>query len=54
LYPWPRRNTRENATMLYVEMTRAKEKVYLLSTTYSPTIKQIQEIISDLIKENIK
>lgn len=48
LYPWGKRSARENASMLYVGMTRAKERLVLLSTEQTGTVDQITGIIGEL------
>lgn len=48
LYPWKLRNKRENASMIYVGMTRAKTEVYLMSTVKTELLYEIETIISDL------
>lgn len=48
LYPWAKRSPRENASMLYVGMTRAKEELALLATAETGTVKRIGDIIADL------
>jgi len=48
LYDWKLRNERENASLLYVQMTRAKEKLYLLSLRQNSIIQQIENIIAEL------
>ncbi len=48
LYDWELRNERENASLLYVQMTRAKEKLYLLSLRQNSIIQQIENIIAEL------
>ncbi len=48
LYPWAKRSARENASMLYVGMTRAKERLTLLSTDRTATVDQITGIIEEL------
>ena len=48
LYPWAKRSPRENASMIYVGMTRVKERLALLSTAETGTVKRIGDIIADL------
>lgn len=48
LYPWFKRNTRENASMLYVAMTRAKSELFVCSLEETKTVINIREIIKEL------
>jgi hypothetical protein len=48
LYPWFKRNTRENASMLYVAMTRAKSELCVCSLEETKTVLNIREIIKEL------
>lgn len=48
LFPWPFRNPRENTSMLYVAITRAKESVYLLSTEETEDVNKIRKIIDEV------
>jgi len=48
LYPWLKRNTRENASMLYVAMTRAKSELFICSFEETKTVLNIREIIKEL------
>lgn len=47
LYPWSKRNSRENASMLYVAMTRAKTELDLCSLERTKTIIDIENIIKE-------
>jgi len=47
LYPWSKRNPRENASMLYVAMTRAKSELDLCSLERTKTIIDIENIIKE-------
>ena len=48
LYPWCKRNQRENASMLYVAMTRAKSELFMLSTEKTKTVNDLEKIMTDL------
>ena len=48
LYPWSKRNQRENASMLYVAMTRAKSELFMLSTERTKTVNDLEKIMADL------
>ncbi|MCY3973414.1 MAG: ATP-binding domain-containing protein [Candidatus Dadabacteria bacterium] len=45
LYPWEKRNKRENASMLYVAMTRAKSELQMFSTQRTSYVEEIEEAI---------
>lgn len=47
LYPWQKRNKRENASMLYVAMTRAKSELQMFSTQRTAYVEEIKEAISE-------
>ncbi len=47
LYPWSKRNQRENASMLYVAMTRAKTELDLCTLERTKTIIEIENIIKE-------
>lgn len=47
LYPWAKRNKRENASMLYVAMTRAKEELHMFSTQNTEYVKELQASIDE-------
>ena len=42
LYPWSKRNKRENASLLYVAMTRAKSELQMFSTVSTPYVEKIK------------
>ncbi len=48
LYPWSKRNPRENASMIYVGMTRAKNEVHLLSTERTNLLIDLEKIIEEI------
>ncbi len=48
LYPWSKRNKRENASLLYVAMTRAKSKLYMFSTESTAYVEEIKLIINSV------
>ncbi len=48
LFPWSKRNPRENNSMLYVAMTRAKSELYMLSTEKTSTVTSLDKIMDDL------
>ena len=47
LYPWSKRNKRENASLLYVAMTRAKSELYMYSTEDTPYVKEIRSTVEE-------
>ena len=47
LYPWSKRNKRENASLLYVAMTRAKSELYMFSTEDTPYVEEIKSTIDE-------
>ncbi len=47
LYPWEMRNKRENASLLYVAMTRAKSELYMFSTKSTPYVKDIKSTLEE-------
>ena len=47
LYPWSMRNKRENASLLYVAMTRAKSELYMYSTKSTPYVDDIKSILEE-------
>lgn len=53
LYPWSKRNDRENASILYVAMTRAKNNLYLFSTQETAFTAKIREAIEFTAKVNV-
>ena len=46
LYPWSKRNKRENASLLYTAMTRAKSELHMFSTTATPYVEEIKSAIN--------
>lgn len=50
LFPWQLRNPRENASLLYVAMTRARERVVLLSTEENQAVHEIREAVEEVAK----
>ena len=47
LYPWSKRNKRENASLLYVAMTRAKSELHMFSTINTPYVEEIKSTIGE-------
>lgn len=48
LFPWSQRNERENNSLLYVAMTRAKHVLRLYSTRDTPTTERIRAVIKSV------
>ena len=51
IYPWIKRNKRENASMLYVGMTRAKSELFMCSTMETDITREVNNIIAEFSSE---
>ena len=49
-FPWPKRSIRENASYVYVGMTRARSSLLLHSTIETEYVKQMREYFDDAIR----
>ena len=47
LYPWSKRNKRENASLLYVAMTRAKSELNMYSTENTKYVREIKATLGE-------
>ena len=52
LFPWGKRNKRENASMLYVAMTRAMSELHMFSTQRTAYVEEIERAIEDREQNN--
>ncbi|BDQ01543.1 nuclease-related domain-containing DEAD/DEAH box helicase [Ignavibacterium sp.] len=53
IYPWIKRNRRENASLLYVGMTRAKSELYMCSLMETEITRQLKTIIDEFSSASI-